>query len=230
MAIGIKTYTPDGKEQLNSAIPNMRVVATGIAPTAIAIGRISIPDLYPESPMLLIKPAPGVFVGGVQCFQRNSLIGNCFQYQSNGSFQWALCSTVGNPVSIGDGKVGLKMWDVNGQLIFTPQFKYPRIQSLVSIQSPPYSQSATSRSVSFQPLANVPWIIAQDATMVFEVSGGGDMGFPPFCYSLAIGGALNSLTVQMRNTDDFSPSGYQAANDVFNGKLMRFPLCDIPGL
>lgn len=211
-------------------IPNMRVVATGYASGSAAIERISIPDLYPESPMMLIKPAPGTFVGGVQCFQRNSLIGNCFQYQANGQFQWALCSTIGNPITIGEGKVGLKMWDESGKLIFTPQFKYPRIQTLVSIESPPYSQSATSRTVTFPALTQTPWIIAQDATLVFEVSGGGDTGYPPYCYSISIGGGLNSLTVQMRNTDDFSPAGYRAANDVFNGRLMRFPLCDIPGL
>lgn len=223
-----KTFTPDGIEQLNSSIPNMRVVQFGTAPASTA-GRITIPDLYPESPMLLIRPIAGSFIGGIVVFQRNNLIGNCFQYRSNSSFEWALCSTVGTPVSVGDGKVGLKMWTSSGKLIFTPQWKYPRIQSLVSIQSPPYSQSATSRQVTFTAKQKMPWIICQDAGEVFEVSSGGDLGYPPYCYCLSINSALNTLTIQMRNSDDFQPSGYTAQNDVFNGKFMRFPFCDIPG-
>nr|WP_313036579.1 hypothetical protein [Achromobacter ruhlandii] len=228
------TYTPSGVEQLNARYPHLRVVASGSAGADIYGGTIAIPDLWPECPIFMIRPAVGVSVGGFVIFQRNPYTTpqTGVRYQSNGPFDWALASTQGTPISIGPSNVGLKMWDESGRLTFSTQYKYPRIVSIASVPSPPFGNAPMSSAVGMSGWGAMPWIIANDLIYVYEGPDGTGGGYSPAAFAATVNGSLSVLTVEMRSSDEWSPTGFglQPSYNPYASRPLRLPLCVIPGL
>lgn len=233
MASGFRTYTPNGVEQLNSLYPHMRIVAAGSAVAAPFGNTIAIPDLWPECPILLIRPVAGVAVGALVLFQRHPFgTPNSFSYQSSGPFDWALASTVGQPLAVGPGNVGLKLWDESGRLTFSSQYKYPRIASIASVPSPPFGSAPMSSAVAISGWSSMPWIIANDLIYVYEAPDGMGGSYPGAAFAVVVNPSLSVLTVEMRSTDQWWTTGFglQPSYNPFASRPLRLPLCVIPGL
>lgn len=228
------TYTPYGVEQLNARYPHLRVVAAGSAGAAPYGGTIAIPDLWPECPVFMIRPVAGVSVGGFVIFQRNPYTTpqTGVRYQSNGPFDWALASTQGTPISVGPSNTGLKMWDENGVLTFSTQYKYPRIVSIASVWSPAFGNAPMSSAVGISGWGTMPWIIANDLIYVYEAPDGAGGGYPTAAFAATVNGGLSVLTVEMRSSDEWSPTGFGLRSEYnpYASRPLRLPLCVIPGL
>ncbi|QIW86568.1 hypothetical protein AMA2_9 [Achromobacter phage AMA2] len=234
MGSGFRTYNTAGVEQLNSLMPGLRIIAYGTAAASPYGDAVAIPDVWPESPMLLIRMSPGVSVGAVNVFQRHPFdIPNCFRYQSNGPFEWAVASTRGTPIAVGAGNVGLKLWDEAGNLTFSSAYKYPRIQAIASVPAPPFNNSPPMTSaVAIPQIGAWPWLICNELIYVYEAPDGMGGSYPGAAFSAVLNGNASVLTIEMRSSDQWSTTGFglSPSYNPYISRPLRIPLCIVPGL
>ena len=237
MVATFRTYTPTGIEQINSQYGTLRLNAYGTAGAAEFGGQISVPDLTPEMPILLVRPPPDVSVGGFVTWQRYASTGgvlNAIGYQSNGPFDWAVASVSGAPVVVGSGRTGIKTWSESGNLTFSSQYRFPRIISIEDVPSPDFGAAPMSRAKSIGGWASRPWIIVSDLIYVYDSAGGlgSNYGYPPAVFAARVNAANSVLTVEMRSSENFSATGFALSPSLnpFASRPLRLPLCVIPGL
>ncbi|OUL98775.1 hypothetical protein A8M77_29985 [Variovorax sp. JS1663] len=180
-------------------------------------------------PMLLLRPDPGAWVGGVIQFHDR------FWVHAFGGCDYALFSNEVPGISWGDGGVGIEIFDEQGRLTFSSAYRFPRIQNIVQHVFPSGSGSTRIQigtGVGLDQSGRRPWVEASDFT-VGRWASSGDLTIPAFGYTLEMPGNGDSVILGWRHFDDWSVwANWSDAKwaDIYDGRPMRIPMCHVPGV
>lgn len=177
---------------------------------------------WPEPPTILVKPNPGEWVGGMICYRHST--NRCRVSMVAYNRPIIACTTSPNsiPIMTGD-KFGIETFDANGNLTFSSNRLFPRILQIPYV-SGPYGSIGSStfiRTTNITRLTEMPWIIATDAGVSYSYPVGESVSATGFIVRVTEN--LQQLQVSMGDQINLQ------YNPNYN-KIMRFPLCTVPGL
>lgn len=214
MSAGFQVFNENGEEILNTNDPMLVVVATGNSTGQM----LSIPWPYwPEPPTLFIQPQAESWCGGLLIF-RNPQSGNAEIYCA-GVFKYALCVSSYRAPIVQSARFGIETYSENGRLIFSSNYSFARIRTIVGVAGP-YTDSRgvlRPQSAAFSGFTIMPWVIMNNACLSFPTE------MSSVEYLMKINAGMTTLTVTMGDTLFNSYNQYY-------GKTMYFPLATIAGI
>lgn len=220
MSAGYQVFNANGIEIINSNDPMLFVLANGT--NAPGVFGTSIPySGWPEPPILLIRPRPGVWLGGFTL--RYTSANSAYLEVGDQGYDWALCVSSKSGLIQPIGKSGLEVYDATGKITFSSNIPFARIVNILTIKGP-YSTTGApiNTSASIVGFSQMPWIMMRDAGTSFPFPSNGDGAtFEQFLISVN----SNFTIMSARLTDSLA-----AQYNPFQNGNMYFPLCLIPGL
>lgn len=179
-------------------------------------------------PLLLLRPDPGAWVGGVIQY------GDRFWIHCGGGCDYALFSNEVPGSSIGDG-AGIQIFDDLGRLCFSSAYRFPRIQTIVEYIFPSGAGStrvAVGTGTGPDGAGRRPWVDATDVTVALWDSSG-EASIPKFGYTLEMPGDGDSIILGWRHYDDWTVwANWSEAKafDIYTARPIRLPMCHVPGV
>ncbi|MDM0073972.1 hypothetical protein QTH90_06235 [Variovorax sp. J2P1-59] len=226
MSIGFQSWNENGVLQLDSTLVATPVIQSGRVTSDTPVGAETVIYHEPHGsalPLLFIRPDPGTFVGGLIQFHDQLWVTN------RGGFDYMLLSLQGTPQLFGDGNVGLRLWDANGVMTYSSQWRHARIANIVPAFIPGgwYTpQPGITRQISLGTGVSGyrPWLGMQD---VSYASFGGQ--YPSAMWAIGLSADGTQMHVQARSADTFDTGFvFDSQGSQFLARPMLVPVAAIP--
>jgi hypothetical protein len=235
MTAGIQIFNDGHMLQITSEtrhpamIQNGRFSGPGGGNARVVIGHAAHQS---SCPMLLLRPDPGSWIGGVIQFHDQ------FWVHSFGPCDYALFSTEGTPVVWpGSDGAGLQIFDEFGRLAYSTAFRFARLQNIVQYVFPGgggATRVQIGTGINPDAWGRRPWVDATDLTVSKQASSGADYVVPRFGYTLEMPSNGSAVIVGWRDflEWDVLPNWSEAKSyDIYtNGRPLRLPMCYVPGV
>lgn len=175
---------------------------------------------WPECPTVFIRPVAGSWCGGFSLYRKRN---GTVQMYCGGNFEYVVCCSARAWGLSPDNKFGLETFDANGQIVFSTNYRFARITTIVPIAGPVVTTGGTivQGVAALSGWTSMPWINPSMASLTGAiVAGGGDLSYQE-SYLIQINSALNQMRITIGDT--IQNGNYLA------GKTAYFPMGFISG-
>jgi hypothetical protein len=173
-----------------------------------------------SNPLLLLRPDPGAWVGGVVQWQDR------FWVHASGGCDYALFSNEHPGIEWGGG-AGIQIFDEQGRLTFSSAYRFPRIKSVVQCTFSD-SQQEFGTGTGADEFGRRAWINANELTFAKRTGS----GVFAFAYCAEMPNAGSSVIVRWRDPFEWFvvPFADMHFYDLYASRPLRIPMCHVPGV
>ena len=203
MAHGFQLSNAFSRVQVDQSSSAPRLIASGVS---VSLGNnahmVAYDTGYPltqEPPIVMLRPhVAGKHVGG------GAITLTGFLYYGQCSFDYAVFSTLGTPVSDGS-QYGMEVYRSDGSVAYSSRHTHPRIRTLVSMPPTTALGGGYPKTAPLSGYTAMPWV--QATSLIQTGLGQSETSEGTGGVTAAIDATFTTLTIELTNMNPAFPGG-----------------------